>query len=84
MTQKKEFVYVRPKYVIELYRSGMTQLEILIDAVMKYENNIVLRKSYGCIRDKKFYKKAIHNILVSAMKSGQIDNYEIRTRKSRR
>lgn len=82
MTEKKER-YLRPKFVVELYKSGMTRLEDLIHAVMSHENNLILRKSYGCVRDKNFYKKVVHLALSDAIKSGEIDGYEIKTRRSR-
>jgi len=73
--------YVRPKYVVSLYKSGMTKMEDLIEAVRNMENSVVLRKNVKHPRDTFFYERNIHWALSDATKAGEITGYSIKIRK---
>ena len=75
--------YVRPKFVVALFKSGMTKMEDLIEAVRNHENNVLLRKNVKHPRDTFFYKRNIHWALSDATKAGEIEGYAIKIRKGK-
>jgi hypothetical protein len=79
--EPKATKYVRPKYVVGLYKSGMTKMEDLIEAVRNMENSVILRKNVKHPRDTFFYKRNIHWALSDATKAGEITGYVIKLRK---
>lgn len=82
-TKTKPEKYVRPKFVVALYKSGITQMEDLIEAVRKHEESVILRKNVKHPRDTFFYKRNIHWALSDATKAGEITGYVIKTRKKK-
>lgn len=79
-TEKKER-YVRPKYVVALYKSGITKMEDLMAAVRAHEQTVDLKKNVKHPRDDYFYKRNIHWALSDATKAGEIEGYLIKRRK---
>lgn len=72
--------YVRPKFVVDLYKKGITDMEELIKIVSAHEASVKLRKNVKHPRDHFFYKRNIHWALSDATKLGEID-YAIKRRK---
>lgn len=75
--------YVRPKYVVGLWKMGINKMEDLIAAVRAHEATVVLRKNVKHERNDYFYKRNIHWALSDATKAGEIEGYAIKTRKTK-
>lgn len=82
LTKVKKGSYLRPPYVVALYKSGITDMEQLIELVSRHEAGMRLRKNVKHPRNHYFYKRNIHWALTDAAKAGEID-YKIKTRKPR-
>ena len=76
--------YVRPKFVVALYKSGVTTMAELIEKVRAHELVQDLRKNVKHPRDDYFYKRNIHWALSDATKSGEIEGYTIKRRTAKK
>lgn len=70
VTKKDKTRYVRLTKILELYNSGMTDLNELAKALANHEAALVLRRGIKSVRDENFYMKVVHwNLKMAAKKS---------------
>ena len=83
---KREFKnrYVRINKVVELYNSGITEFEALIEALKQFELSIPLRKGIKVERDQKFYSKSVYWCLKTAAGLGKIQWTEFKKPRAKR
>jgi hypothetical protein len=81
---KKSKRYVRLTRILELYNSGITELNELAKALSESEASLVLRRGIKSIRDEAFYVKVVHWNLKMASKKGLVVWTEVKKPRKKR
>lgn len=82
--KEKKASYVRPKKVVELWNSGVKDLNEIANQLMIFEAGVKLKKNVKAIRDHAFYVTNTKWALTEATRKGLITDYTYSRRPSRK